>query len=42
MLQTTKLGRCVNVLQEILDAGVEYEKIYTEGHSVPSPDVQKK
>jgi len=28
-------------LQEFLDAGVEYQKIYTEGHSVPNHEVQK-
>ena len=28
-------------LQEITDAGIEYVKIFTEGHNVPSADVQK-
>jgi len=32
--------RCV-VLQEILDANVEYVKIFTEGHAVPSASVQQ-
>jgi len=32
--------RHVDGLQEILDAGVEYVKIFTEGHIVPSADVQ--
>jgi len=34
-------SRCV-VVQEILDAGVDYVKILTEGHFVPSAEVQKR
>jgi len=41
LVQTTNWCHVVSS-QEILGAGVEYEKIFTEGHSVPSLTVQTK
>ena len=40
MLYTVIDSGCVVTLQE-LDADVEYVKIFTEGHAVPSATVQQ-
>ena len=41
VLHAMRDSRRLVALQEILDANVQYVKIFTEGHSVPSAAVQQ-